>query len=273
MTSDTHEQAPPTPSDAIAHWFDDVFRIYGEMVDSQRRLAVAMVRASSPLLDVGEKAAAGAERLSATAQQRGQVVGGGSTPASGEDARDRDDDQRHDGSEDVRGDESTASATVDAEAVDEHEDSTTPDVAVTADLDTAAPTAPEVSDREAEEADHAGDTGDEESPGVDAAADGTEDDSTDPDSTDPDSERQGSTRDDPAATGRRDDRDDRRPDVGGDRAEQRRASATRRSSGASRTSGASKTTRRTTSGGRATNGRSASSETDVSSSGRRGSPR
>ena len=77
MTSEKHGQTSPTVSDAVATWFDDVFRIYGEVVDSQRRLAVALVHASSPVLDVGEraseKAAAGAERLSATVQARRQA--------------------------------------------------------------------------------------------------------------------------------------------------------------------------------------------------------
>ena len=77
-------QTTPMVSDAIATWFDDVFRIYGEVVDSQRRLAVALVHASSPVLDVGEraseKAAAGAERLSATVQARQQSPGRTAAP-------------------------------------------------------------------------------------------------------------------------------------------------------------------------------------------------
>ncbi|WP_433032665.1 hypothetical protein [Actinomycetospora sp. CA-053990] len=89
MTSEKYgqtspHQTPPMVSDAVATWFDDVFRIYGEVVDSQRRLAVALVHASSPVLDVGEraseKAAAGAERLSATVQARRQDPGRTAAP-------------------------------------------------------------------------------------------------------------------------------------------------------------------------------------------------
>ncbi|MFC5139510.1 hypothetical protein ACFPK1_14805 [Actinomycetospora rhizophila] len=74
MASDLHGGTPPMISDAIAAWCDDVFRIYGEVLDSQRRLVVALIRSAAPVLDVGErageKAAVGAERLSATVQAR-----------------------------------------------------------------------------------------------------------------------------------------------------------------------------------------------------------
>ncbi|MDD7966487.1 hypothetical protein [Actinomycetospora lemnae] len=74
MTSEDYGRTPPMVSDAVASWFDDVFRIYGEVIDSQRRLAVALVKASAPVLDVGEKTgekvADGAERLSAKVQAR-----------------------------------------------------------------------------------------------------------------------------------------------------------------------------------------------------------
>ncbi|MDD7941515.1 hypothetical protein PHK61_24130 [Actinomycetospora lutea] len=74
MASDQFGGHPPMISDAVADWCDDVFRIYGEVLDSQRRLTVALIRSAAPVLDVGErageKAAEGAERLSATVQAR-----------------------------------------------------------------------------------------------------------------------------------------------------------------------------------------------------------
>ncbi|GAA4734155.1 hypothetical protein [Actinomycetospora chibensis] len=128
MTSEKYSQTSPgqTPSmvsDAVATWFDDVFRIYGEVVDSQRRLAVALIHASSPVLDVGErasdKAAAGAESLSASVQARRQTPARAAAPtpvappsegSSGDDealAASRDDVAGRDGDTTQRGEDSS----------------------------------------------------------------------------------------------------------------------------------------------------------------------
>jgi hypothetical protein len=55
-------QGRTTVDQALTGWFDDMFRIYGEMVDSQRRLAGALLGASSPFLEAGERAASHAQR-------------------------------------------------------------------------------------------------------------------------------------------------------------------------------------------------------------------
>ena len=48
MASDKYGGSPPMISDAVANWCDDVFRIYGEMLESQRRLVVALIRSAGP---------------------------------------------------------------------------------------------------------------------------------------------------------------------------------------------------------------------------------
>lgn len=57
-------------NEAIADWFDDTLRIYGEMVESQRRLAVALMRAGTTGFGLAERAGETAQRLSSLAAER-----------------------------------------------------------------------------------------------------------------------------------------------------------------------------------------------------------
>ena len=80
-------------NDAIADWFDDTLRIYGEMVESQRRLAVALMRAGTTGFGLAERVGETAQRLASLGDERSRpaappkavpVTGGpaGSAPAS-----------------------------------------------------------------------------------------------------------------------------------------------------------------------------------------------
>ena len=69
-------------NEAIADWFDDAFRIYGEIVDSQRRLAVALIRAWTPGFGLAERIGDMAERLPSLAVRRAPP-GDRATPSPG----------------------------------------------------------------------------------------------------------------------------------------------------------------------------------------------
>ena len=290
MTPDNHRPAPPMASDAVASWFDDVFRIYGDVLDSQRRFAVALVQAAAPVLDMGgrapSRAAEGAERLSASVQARRSAAGDRATSTSPEAAPARESDDRRDRARGL------------GDALDDAEDQAlvVVDVGPAADVDGPAELAvPDEATEGVDVAARAG-VGDEEIGDVVEVGDEVEPSGGTPDEVearsigdldvDPGAPTDAGTRDDAQdrdpgtgtgttvapGPGRREARGEPRADEGGtDRAARRRATGPRRASGTSGTSGtsatpgASRSTRRTTSGGRAPDARRGSSGSSGSS--------
>ncbi len=68
-----------TIDQAFTGWFDDMVRIYGEMVESQRRLAGALLGAGSPFFEAGRRAGTAAahttEHLTSEVLDRGRRAG------------------------------------------------------------------------------------------------------------------------------------------------------------------------------------------------------
>ena len=68
-----------TIDQAFTGWFDDMVRIYGEMVESQRRLAGALLGAGSPFFEAGRRSGTAAahttEHLTSEVLYRGRRAG------------------------------------------------------------------------------------------------------------------------------------------------------------------------------------------------------